>query len=131
MLILGESGQTHFSGKAAPRITAIFWRTHFSGKAAPRITAIFWGTHFSGKAAPQITAIFRRTPPPPPNPEELRRPHQTPHFRRTPLSPKINTKVVNFCLTRGAFHIKFFNSLSEIQELGRKISTKLLGIFIS
>ena len=28
------SEEAHFSGKAAPRITAIFWRTHFSATAA-------------------------------------------------------------------------------------------------
>ena len=33
--------QTHFSEK----------KLNFSGKAAPRITAIFWRTHFSATAA--------------------------------------------------------------------------------
>ena len=136
----------HFSGKAAPRITAIFWRTHFSGKAAPRITAIFWRTHFSGKAAPRITAIFWRThfsgkaaPPnnrseePPNNRYFQKNPHQTPQNSVAPriseelhFRPKLTPKL---CLTRGASHIKFFSK--GTQELGRKISTKLLVIFIS
>ena len=41
---------------------------------------------------------------------------------------KINNFVVNFCLTRGASHIKF---IQRNPRVGEKISTKLLVIFIS
>ena len=100
------------------RITAIFWRTHFSGKAA-----IFWERRsplFSGE---RRRPHFQGAPPAQRNP--LRGASQGLVVTHPSKPHKINTKVVNFCLTRGASHIK------GTQELGRKISTKLLVIFIS
>ena len=81
----GERRRPHFQ-----RSPAIFWRTHFSGKAAPRLTAIFWRTHFSGNAAPPNN---RSEEPPNNRSEEPRHPHQTPKNPVAPTKPRISEEL--------------------------------------